>query len=88
MPDYIVLPALLDATGIAKLYCTTPLNRCYRCSSLKKKYYLVCLLILKEITAQKNEVFRGFAHICDALRDLVPFVEFKKREKHPWTVLI
>ena len=23
-------------------------------------------------------------HICDALRDLVPFVLFKKREEHPW----
>ena len=23
-------------------------------------------------------------HICDALRDLVPFVQFKKREKYPW----
>ena len=23
-------------------------------------------------------------HICDALRDLVPFVEVKNREKHPW----
>ena len=22
--------------------------------------------------------------ICDALRDMVPFVKFKKREKHPW----
>ena len=22
--------------------------------------------------------------ICDALRDLVLFVQFKKREKHPW----
>ena len=22
--------------------------------------------------------------ICDALRDLVPFVKFQKREKHPW----
>ena len=22
--------------------------------------------------------------ICDAFRDLVPFVEFKKCEKHPW----
>ena len=21
---------------------------------------------------------------CDALRDLVPFVQFKKREKHSW----
>ena len=24
-------------------------------------------------------------HICGALRDLVPFVQFKKREKHPWS---
>ena len=23
--------------------------------------------------------------IRDALRDLVPFVQFKKREKHPWS---
>ena len=22
--------------------------------------------------------------ICDALRDLAVFVQFKKREKHPW----
>ena len=22
--------------------------------------------------------------MCDALRNLVPFVQFKKREKHPW----
>ena len=24
--------------------------------------------------------------IWDALRDLVPFVQFKKRKKHPWSV--
>ena len=24
--------------------------------------------------------------ICGTLRDLVPFVQFKKREKHPWGV--
>ena len=23
-------------------------------------------------------------NICDALRDLVPFVQLKTREKHPW----
>ena len=23
-------------------------------------------------------------NICDVLYDLVPFVQFKKREKHPW----
>ena len=27
-------------------------------------------------------------HKYGALRDLVPFVQFKKREKHPWRVLI
>ena len=25
-------------------------------------------------------------NICGALRDLVPFARFKKREKHPWSV--
>ena len=25
-----------------------------------------------------------FKLLCDALRDLVPFIQFKKREKHPW----
>ena len=25
-----------------------------------------------------------FLIICDVLRDLVPFVQFKKCEKHPW----
>ena len=25
-----------------------------------------------------------FDHTCDALHDLVAFVQFKKREKHPW----
>ena len=25
-----------------------------------------------------------FKSLCDALRDLVPFIQFKKREKHPW----
>ena len=26
----------------------------------------------------------ALTRICDVLRDLVPFVQFKKREKHPW----
>ena len=25
--------------------------------------------------------------ICDVLRDLVPFLQFKKREKHPWRIV-
>ena len=35
-----------------------------------------------------QDYFRQIYHeaLCcrDALRDLVPFVQFKKREKHPW----
>ena len=30
----------------------------------------------------------GLQQICDVLRDLVPFVQFKKREKHPWRSVI
>ena len=26
----------------------------------------------------------GLETKCGALRDLAPFVQFKKREKHPW----
>ena len=29
-------------------------------------------------------LFSRANNICGALRDLVPFVQFKKREKHPW----
>ena len=28
--------------------------------------------------------FRALSNIKDALRDLVPFVKFRKREKYPW----
>ena len=28
--------------------------------------------------------FYNLKNVSDALRDLVPFVQFKKREKHPW----
>ena len=34
-----------------------------------------------------NQTYTKILHcfiICDALCDLVPFVQFKKREKHPW----
>ena len=33
--------------------------------------------------SQKNFIESGVTK-CDALRDLVPSVQFKKREKHPW----
>ena len=28
-----------------------------------------------------NQVIPNFLYICDALRDLVPLIQFKKREK-------
>ena len=31
-----------------------------------------------------QETFQITKKSCDALRDLVPFVQFKKHEKHPW----
>ena len=39
--------------------------------------------ILKQLWLASSEVFYR-VHICDALRDLVAFVQLKKREKHPW----
>ena len=33
------------------------------------------------VSVRKNDHFKT---MCDALRDLVPFVQFKKREKHSW----
>ena len=36
---------------------------------------------LTEISASKEKID---VNICGALRDLVPFVQVKKREKHPW----
>ena len=29
-------------------------------------------------------IFNILKVLCDSLRDLVPFVQFKEREKHPW----
>ena len=51
--------------------------------------YIIIVLILFLLDPPTN---RGLMHgclpvcscICDALRDLVLFVQFKKREKHPW----
>ena len=36
----------------------------------------------EEIHKNRFQVWVRF--MCDALRDLVAFVQFKKREKHPW----
>ena len=41
----------------------------------------VFLLFMVQFT---TALMKQYNHICDALRDLVPFIQFKKREKHPW----
>ena len=38
--------------------------------------------------ANKNNSNSKLLNISDALRDLVPFAQLKKREKHPWRSVI
>ena len=40
--------------------------------------------ILIENSLRTATKYFVFFFICDALHDLVPFVQFKTREKHPW----
>ena len=49
-----------------------------------KSYYLEISIALEN---QEFKMINQFYPIYDALRDLVPFVQFKKREKHPWRVV-
>ena len=40
--------------------------------------------VVQFIIRNLTEPFLICYSICDALRDLVPYVQFKKREKHSW----
>ena len=40
--------------------------------------------VVQFIIRNLTEPFFICYSICDALRDLVPYVQFKKREKHSW----
>ena len=44
-----------------------------------EKMLIIVTQLHKVSTAQHEGIYK-----CDALRDLVPFVKFKKREKNPW----
>ena len=52
--------------------------------------YLVCLMVDvfrgQSTTSIKN--LQTFNYVWAALRALVPFVQFKKCEKHPWRVIL
>ena len=39
---------------------------------------------IRDSTAMSMEEHEPSGQMCDALRDLIPFARFKKREKHPW----
>ena len=43
---------------------------------------------VSDVTPANVQNISGVLCIYDALPDLVPFVQFKKREKHPWGVLL
>ena len=40
--------------------------------------------ILSSFYLYEKKLFSIRLIICDDLHDLIPFVQFKKREKHPW----
>ena len=46
------------------------------------KFSIVQKLLISLLISQEWEF--SLLSICGALIDLVPFVQFKKREKHPW----
>ena len=53
-------------------------------------HQLLVKILIKEITHVMESLFTfdmpvlEFVNICDVMRNLVPFVQFKKREKLPW----
>ena len=52
-------------------------------------YNVIRLVIINFFAQQKINIDKAsyilcFMKICDALRDLVALVQFKKSEKHPW----
>ena len=42
-------------------------------------------LVLRYKLQMYDAFQRTLSNICDALRDLVPFLQFKEREKNPWS---
>ena len=50
-------------------------------STIKKLQYNFGRQGVRTISYKSCECFM---YICDALHNLVPLVQFKKREKHPW----
>ena len=70
--------------GTIKVWGRMPLKN-LNIVSLHFKFCYECLPLILEYFVSYNELSGYFISktICDALHDLVPFVQFKKREKHP-----
>ena len=53
------------------------------CTSVLKSSFPVKIF---KVPRKQSVIINGslFSNVCDDLRNLVPFVQFKKREKHPW----
>ena len=41
-------------------------------------------ILFTKMVKDSNDIFLKYLLICATLRDLVAFVQFKKREKYPW----
>ena len=43
------------------------------------------ILVVRKVQTRLTRIIMvRLIYLCDALRDLVPIVQFKKLEKHPW----
>ena len=64
-----------------------------QCLSLRRRLKPFFKLFILNWIFQRTELWENFhillyvKRICDALHDLVPFVQFTEREKHPWRSL-
>ena len=70
----------------SKLTIETLEQRCEICSKLTVKTpKRLNILVFSLLNILVFTLFHFSEKImCNALRDLVPFVQYKKREKHPW----
>ena len=82
----------------AKLFCMTTFFSPNVCSTRGCEYKAIGKMLESPLKSKLQSYFleeifqpaesKSFktekCSICDALRDLAPFVQFKKREKHPW----
>ena len=70
----------------SKLTIETLEQRCEICSKLTiKTPKRLNILVFSLLNILVLTLFHFSEKIiCNALRDLVPFVQYKKREKHPW----